>query len=1050
MRYLLAKHPEFEALAYPQAAFTATEKQAQTQALTDTRAAQPLLGIVDLAIAELLRHFGIEADFVAGHSYGELPALCYAGAFDRNDLCALSAKRAEAILAALGEDAGRMVAVLAESEKVTSLLADANDLWAVNLNAPKQTVVAGTSQAIETLIAKLKKEKVKHSELKVAGAFHSPLLANAEKDYISTLADYKIKKPKIPVWSNTSAEVYPATAATIKKRLGEHLVKPVRFVEEVEAMYEAGARIFIEAGPGGVLTGLVGRILKGRDYRAIQTEQANSEGLTYLLNALAQYLACGKTLEFEKLFAGRTTQIIDFDSPETYKKNGTVWNVDGLKAKPETGELPAHAGKVSNSPIMSLDQLKTTYAGASAESIMMVYLDNMNALIQDQRDVMLGYLGQPDMIPRTAAPARQIIVGNSQPALSGQTQEPEVVEAQTLAEANDADERPSILTLNSEQINTLVLEIVSEKTGYPIDMLGLDVDLESELSIDSIKKMEIIGALRDRTVFPDDAEDMEESFERLIAIKSIREMITWIEELESTAPGDGSEATDTFKGSQAVIESGVAPASSEADQSIIRMSILESALPLGELDNTALEGKLFAITDDGLGFAQNLQTELVKRKAEAQLVNAATKDLSNFDGLILINAVASKSHVSIVDLFNLIKRADQDKLQWIYIFDDVPGALLRSRKLSKVKLLEGFPGFIKTLRHEFPDKRLRAVSFQTAFDQESFAVIAADELASIDRHPEIFYRGEERLTYLPAIQALTQREDGAEPIELTKDSKVIVFGGGQGITPVLLTHLAQQYPCHYLLVGRSEVVQTDEAYRELGDRNQIRKHLIEVEGLKQAKEIEAKVNTIFKANQIAASLKLIEDAGATATYHSVDVTDTKALKSFINTIREEHGRIDGLIHAAGILEDKLFRDKDVESFKRVYDTKVSPLPVVLSELYDDLKLFVMFSSMSSAFGNVGQCDYAAGNSVFDIVAQILGQKKPELRVVAFNWGPWKGAGMVNAGLEDEFRKRGIAFLQLDSGGEFFTREILQGTESNILAIAGNEQELQTLIDSALQ
>jgi hypothetical protein len=106
--------------------------------------------------------------------------------------------------------------------------------------------------------------------------------------------------------------------------------------------------------------------------------------------------------------------------------------------------------------------------------------------------------------------------------------------------------------------------------------------------------------------------------------------------------------------------------------------------------------------------------------------------------------------------------------------------------------------------------------------------------------------------------------------------------------------------------------------------------------------------------------------------------------------------------------------------------------------------------MSSALGNAGQIDYASGNSVFDTVAKILSQKKPDLRVVAFNWGPWKGAGMVNSGLEEEFRKRGIAFLQLESGGDFFVTELEQGSESNVLAIAGYEQELEALIEKSLQ
>lgn len=1046
MRRMLMQHPELEKLVFPDTVFTDEAKQAQRNALTDTRAAQPLLGIVDLAIAELLKGFGVRADMLAGHSYGELPALCFASSIAPEDLVDLSLQRAQATLAALGEDPGRMVAVFADGGTVTELLADSTDIWAVNFNAPGQTVVAGTSAAVECFLQQLTEAQLSFRELKVAGAFHSPLLAAAEGNFAQVLEQIDFNEPAIPIWSNTTATAYPQEASAIRERLSKQLVNPVRFVEEIEGMYEAGARVFVEVGPGGTLSGLVDKIVRDREHIAIQTERAGTEGLTYLLNALARYLASGRTLIVEKLFEGRAAQKLQIDSPENYKKNGTVWNVDGYNAIPEQGELPIHAAKAMQSPLMSLDQLRSAYPNANVEAIMMAYLDNMNAAIQDQRDVLLGYLGSPELIPRASSAPRQIVVGASQPSLPVAPSGGSVVATEV---AEITTELPDILSLSSAEITDLVLDIVSEKTGYPIDMLGLEVDLEADLSIDSIKKMEIIGGLRDRTIFPEGAEDMEESFERMVSIKTIQEMVAWIKELGSHTGEGSSEKRSTFTGATAVGAVPAAPPSAQDEESIVRMSIIETALPLGVLDGALLEGKAFALTDDGSGLAISLAEELIRRKASAHLITADTVDLSSFDGLILINAVASTNHYTIYDLFNLIKRSDEKKLHWILTFDDTVGALLCADNLSEIKQLEGFPGFIKSLHHEFPTRQLRAVSFQTAIARESFARIAADEIASADVVPEVLYQADERLSYLPAIQPLTPHEEDKE-LALDKDSTVIVLGGAQGITPVLLARFARQYPCTYLLAGRSGLTSENEAYASLTTRDEIRAYLIETEGMKQPKEIEAKVNAIFKTNQIVASLRLVEDAGATVVYHQVDVTNPEALRGFLQAAREEYGSIDGLIQAAGILEDKLFRNKDIESFRRVYETKAAPLAVIVEELLDELKLFVFFSSMSSAFGNPGQSDYAAGNSVFDLLAQVLSRKKPALRTIAFNWGPWKGAGMVNSGLEDEFRRKGISFLQLDSGGDFFVSEIIEGSESNVLAIAGVERELSTFIQQALR
>jgi acyl transferase domain-containing protein len=87
----------------------------------------------------------------------------------------------------------------------------------------------------------------------------------------------------------------------------------VRFTDEVEAMYADGARVFIEAGPGSVLTGLVEKNLKDRPAVFIQTEKRGREGLTWLLRGLAHYLSTGRELDFEKLFKGRSAKIVDID-----------------------------------------------------------------------------------------------------------------------------------------------------------------------------------------------------------------------------------------------------------------------------------------------------------------------------------------------------------------------------------------------------------------------------------------------------------------------------------------------------------------------------------------------------------------------------------------------------------------------------------------------------------------------------------------------------------------------------------------------------------------
>jgi NADP-dependent 3-hydroxy acid dehydrogenase YdfG len=217
--------------------------------------------------------------------------------------------------------------------------------------------------------------------------------------------------------------------------------------------------------------------------------------------------------------------------------------------------------------------------------------------------------------------------------------------------------------------------------------------------------------------------------------------------------------------------------------------------------------------------------------------------------------------------------------------------------------------------------------------------------------------------------------------------------------------------------------------------------------MNQPKEIESKARKVFKSSRIGLAKAQIERAGGEVHYICADVSDSDAFLATLERIKNEYSRIDGVFHAAGIIEDKLFRDKTVDSFKRVYNTKTIPLNTVLKNLIPGLKLLVLFSSISAKFGNSGQIDYSAGNSVLDSAARILSRINPELKIKSFNWGPWKGAGMVGDGVEKQFRKRGISFIDLDKGVEFFANEIEYGEQASILALAGDEASVGDYVDS---
>ncbi|MBU3871179.1 acyltransferase domain-containing protein, partial [Streptomyces sp. 4503] len=475
---------------FPPAALDA-ETEARTKArITDTAVAQPALGITALAATELLGSLGVRPAMAGGHSYGELAALAAAGVFTPDELLAASAARAEAILGRVPEgDAGAMAAVGTSADRVEEVLrlADlAGDVVAANHNSPTQTVISGPSEAVAAAVAGLKDAGYSAKPLSVACAFHSPLLDGAGEDFGSHLAGLDLPAPAFPVWANRTAARYPDDAEGIRAELAAQLGSPVRFAEQIEAMYEAGARVFVEAGPGRVLSRLVADVLGDRPHRTVPLEGRRDGGLPAFLAALAQLAVSGTELRTRPLFTGRDT--VDPATAKAVRRAG--FTVDGHLLRRADGAFPPHA-LLPARPVTEFtvsDPRHLPAPAAGPEALIAEFLRSSREMVSAQRDVLLSYLGAPELPPGTTTrPAAQAIP--AAPSVPAVTASPSAVPSAPAAAGAPARDVPVLDT---------VLEVVAGLTGYPVDMLEPDLDLEADLSIDSIKRAEIAGELAAR------------------------------------------------------------------------------------------------------------------------------------------------------------------------------------------------------------------------------------------------------------------------------------------------------------------------------------------------------------------------------------------------------------------------------------------------------------------------------------------------------------------------------------------------------------------------
>ncbi len=153
--------------------------------------------------------------------------------------------------------------------------------------------------------------------------------------------------------------------------------------------------------------------------------------------------------------------------------------------------------------------------------------------------------------------------------------------------------------------------------------------------------------------------------------------------------------------------------------------------------------------------------------------------------------------------------------------------------------------------------------------------------------------------------------------------------------------------------------------------------------------------------------------GDRASYHAVDVR-TPAFAALIDELRARHGGIAGIIHGAGVLDDKLIKQKSADAFERIVATKLQPALAIAAAVRDDVRFVALFSSIVGAMGNRGQVDYAVAGDALDKLAwQLAGRTRA--KVVAIDWGPWGGGGMVSPELAREYARRGVALIDPDAG-----------------------------------
>ncbi|MFD5268366.1 SDR family oxidoreductase [Streptomyces sp. NPDC058335] len=1014
---------------YPPAAFDEAARDRQRAALTDTRVAQPALGIAGLAAHALLTAAGVEPDMAAGHSYGELVALCAAGALAPETLLELSTERAAAILGAGGEDPGTMAAVTAGAEEVEQALkaAGAPDTVVVaNRNSPRQTVVSGPTDAVAEAVRLLREAGLRAQRIPVACAFHSPLVARAGDRFAEALAVHPVHAPEFPVWSNRTAAPYAADAGAVRAELAAQIGAPVSFTEQIEAMYEAGARVFVEAGPGSVLTRLVGQILGERPHTTVACEPRPGGGLRDWLDALARLAVAGVPVRTGRLLRGRDA----VDAVRTPAPEVPGWTVDGQLVRTAAGALLPGALAPARRVVDTLETTVTTTpphgVPSDRDALVSEFLRTSREMIAAQRDVLLTYFGGSPGTP-VAGP---VLAQAPLPAVEAVPQAPG-----TPVAAPPPDPEPVPEATGPVDVRQLVLEIISERTGYPVDMIEPDLDLEADLSIDSIKRAEIAGELARRLgagggadlTSMDDAE-----LEELAKARTAAAVTGWLT-ARLGAPAAPEVASAPVESTPVESPGSEAVTGEPPRRHVLRPVLLDGP---GGADPAALfPGTRWILLGDAPEVASRVEAlgaEVAVRGRDHVLGDGD----GPVDGVLYLGALADDGTPVLPDAFPVLKAALARGPRW----------LLAVRPSGGGARSAGLRGFFRTVAREYPGTVARVVDLADV-SPAAVADAVAGEAAAPDRTPVVVRADAGRYGFelveapLGALGGTGAGPAGAGAAEaaalgLDRDSVVVLAGGARGITAQFAAALAGAARCRLELLGRTPAPDGPEDADTAAARTpaELRAALAARGGAKPA-EINRAAGLLLAQREIRATLEELAALGSRAHYRSVDFREPDAVRQAVKEIHAEHGRLDGVVHAAGVIEDRLIAEKTAESFQRVYGTKATgaqALLTALEELPAAPAFTVLFGSISAVLGNRGQVDYAAANDALESLGAAFAARTGR-RALTVHWGPWAPAaghtGMVGAELAREYARRGIRLIDPEEGTAALLRELAWGEES---------------------
>ena len=589
--------------------------------------------------------------------------------------------------------------------------------------------------------------------------------------------------------------------------------------------------------------------------------------------------------------------------------------------------------------------------------------------------------------------------------------------------------------------------IIADETGYTVDMLDDSLDLEADLGIDTVKQVEVFGKVSAHFGL-DVPEDLQ--LRDLNSIEALTAYVAARANIHTPMEAAPSQSALTDIPIPAFEEGGVnryiIGMKALNDRSGVHMDLNKKTLLITadrhgftEQVKQVVEmrgGRVITIGEKGCTYPCDLSdhTKLVTTLAEMK------KREPSIDGLLHLepmdgylekcpNGVATDAEASIKGLF-LILRELKESL-------DRDGALIGALSVGSVVFsygkdggaashpaFAGISGMLKTINKEFEKSVVRIIDMAPGTDTGDARLVAAAFMGELTNGSRRVETGLENGTRF-GLSLVAQSSAKSSPLMKGGDT-LVVTGGARGITYDILKDVVAHAPCKLVILGRSDIEGLSPAFTtgEITEGTVMAKLRTEMKGAKPL-ELKRAAAKIVKIRETRDNLDTLRKMAQSVAYHAVDVADTQA----VTRAMAQYPTIDGIIHAAGLEESAMIEQKKLDSFNRVFDTKIKGVENLMAGLNSRTpRFFITFSSVTARFGNEAQVDYTCANDMLGRMVQRFGAVKGCIAKI-MDWTAWSGSGMAtNETVKKVLEARGLTFLPLKRGVSLFMGE-LAGTES---------------------